>query len=110
MYRRLAVTILTIFSASLLAGCAAMTQPIDVTPALIDALAKDQKSACVVNQINANSIMYGGGNATSTFCRLGADSGTATVSRDGVITITHGQTVPLPSLMLVPAPTPAPGR
>lgn len=96
--------------AFLLSGCATMTKPIDVTPALIDALGKDPASACMVNQGKVDSLMYGTGGATSTFCRTNVPQGALSVDRNGVITITHGpQTTPAPTVNLPVTITPAPG-
>ena len=104
--RMLAIVCLAV----LVAGCAAMTKPIDVTPDLINALGKDPASACMVNQGSVNAALYGSGNATSTFCRTNAPVGTLSVTRDGVITITHGvQAVPtinLPPMTLTPTVKP----
>ena len=100
------MTTLLLLSLAMMSGCAAMTKPIEVTPALIDALGKDPASACMVNQGNISAVMYGSGNATSTFCRTNAPVGTLSVGRDGTITITHGaQTVPtisIPPMTLTP--------
>lgn len=81
----------------LLSGCAAMTQPINVTPELVDALGRDPASACMVNQGKVDSVMYGSGNATSTFCRTNVPNGSLSVDRNGTISITHGSVPGVPT-------------
>lgn len=84
-------------------GCAApLTNKIEVTPQLIDALAKDTASFCYINLGDVNSLMYGTLKAGSTFCRTNAATGTLSVSREGVITITHGAVQPVPAMLNVP--------
>lgn len=72
------------------AGCAA------VSPELIEALAKDEASACFVADVRGGagavvgSMSGGYGQSSVRFCRSNKDQATVTMTAEGQITIQNG--------------------